>query len=185
MTSLKNSTVCITGASSGIGKACAVAFAGQGANVLLTARRHDRIKHLAQELARDHHVKAHAVALDVTNRRQVDDTFSSFPSEWKDIDILINNAGLARGLARFYEGKVEDWEEMIDTNVKGLMYVTRAVLARNGRAQQRPCHQHWLDCRAPDIPDGEHVQRKQVRSNRTEPEFEDGPARDIGTCYQC
>lgn len=128
MTSLKNSIVCVTGASSGIGKACAIAFAGSGANVLLTARRQERIDRLVQELVNDHRVKARAVRLDVTDRRAVEDVFSSLPSEWKNIDILVNNAGLARGLAKFHEGKVEDWEEMIDTNVKGLMYVTRTVL---------------------------------------------------------
>jgi serine 3-dehydrogenase len=77
---------------------------------------------------REHHVKTHAVRLDVTNRRQVEEMFSSLPPEWKNIDILVNNAGLARGLAKFHEGTVEDWEEMIDTNVKGLMYMTRAIL---------------------------------------------------------
>lgn len=128
MTSLRNSIVCVTGASSGIGKACAIAFAGSGANVLLTARRQERIDRLVQELVNDHRVKARAVRLDVTDRRAVEDVFSSLPSEWKNIDILVNNAGLARGLAKFHEGKVEDWEEMIDTNVKGLMYVTRTVL---------------------------------------------------------
>lgn len=128
MTSLKSSIVCITGASSGIGRACAIAFARNGANVLLAARRQERTNHLAQELGHDYSAKAHAVHLDVTNRRAVEELFSSLPPEWKNIDILVNNAGLARGLAKFHEGKVEDWEEMIDTNVKGLMYVTRAVL---------------------------------------------------------
>ncbi len=128
MTSVKNSIVCITGASSGIGKACAIAFARNGADILLAARRQERIDQLARELVQDHHVKTHAVRLDVTNRRAVEGVFSSLPPEWRKIDILLNNAGLARGLAKFYEGKVEDWEEMIDTNVKGLMYVTRAVL---------------------------------------------------------
>ncbi len=128
MEPLRNKLVCITGASSGIGKACAVEFAKQGSNLLLVARRKDRIDDLALQLTRDHGVKAYTAQLDVTNNAEVVKSFTSLPAEWNTIDILVNNAGLARGLAKFHEGNVEDWEEMINTNVKGLMYVTRAVL---------------------------------------------------------
>jgi serine 3-dehydrogenase len=128
MESLKNKLVCITGASSGIGKACSVEFARHGCNLMLVARRKERIDELAQRLTREHQVQVLTRQLDVRNHREVEQTFSSLPAVWKDIDILVNNAGLARGLAKFHEGKIEDWEEMIDTNVKGLMYATRAVL---------------------------------------------------------
>lgn len=125
---LSNKLVCVTGASSGIGKACAVEFAKQGSNVLLIARRKDRMDDLSRQITREHRVKAYAVQLDVANNAEVVKAFASLPSDWNTIDILVNNAGLARGLAKFHEGNVEDWEEMINTNVKGLMYVTRAVL---------------------------------------------------------
>ncbi|MEK9135575.1 MAG: SDR family NAD(P)-dependent oxidoreductase, partial [Bacteroidota bacterium] len=90
--------------------------------------RKERIDELAQQLTRELKINALAVQLDVTVNADVERTFSSLPTEWKKIDILVNNAGLARGLAKFHEGNVQDWEEMINTNVKGLMYVTRAVL---------------------------------------------------------
>ncbi|MBM2840409.1 MAG: short-chain alcohol dehydrogenase [Bacteroidetes bacterium] len=130
MESLKNKVVCVTGASSGIGKACAVEFARHGCSLLVIARRKDRIDALAQRLTNEFKVRVLVRQLDVRNRVTVEETFSSLPSEWANIDILVNNAGLARGLAKFHEGKIEDWEEMIDTNVKSLMYVTRAVLPR-------------------------------------------------------
>jgi len=128
MESIKNRVVCVTGASSGIGKACVVEFARHGCNILLVARRKDRIDELGKYIAYEQKVQVLTHQLDVTDRRTVEQVFSSLPAEWKKIDILINNAGLARGLAKFHEGRIEDWEEMIDTNVKGLMYVTRAVL---------------------------------------------------------
>lgn len=128
MSSLKDSVVCITGASSGIGKASAIEFAKHGCNLLLMARRKDRIDELAKRLTDDYHVKVFTVSLDVADYSAVDKAFSSLPPKWKKIDILLNNAGLARGLAKFHEGNIEDWEEMINTNVKGLMYVTRTVL---------------------------------------------------------
>lgn len=130
MESLKNKVVCVTGASSGIGKACAVEFARHGCSLLVIARRKDRIDALAQRLTNEFKVRVLVRQLDVRNRVTVEETFSSLPSEWANIDILVNNAGLARGLAKFHEGKIEDWEEMIDTNVKSLMYVTRVVLPR-------------------------------------------------------
>ena len=128
MGNLTNSVVCITGASSGIGKACAIEFAGLQCNLLLTARRKDRIYALAQELMREHHIRVLTATLDVRNNDEVEKTFKSLPAEWKKIDVLVNNAGLSRGLDKLHEGKIQDWEEMIDTNVKGLLYVTRAVL---------------------------------------------------------
>jgi serine 3-dehydrogenase len=128
MLSLTNKIVCITGASSGIGAACAVEFAKQGCALLLTARRKERVDELANTLAAQYKTRIHTARLDVTKKEDVEHTFSALPSEWKNIDILVNNAGLARGLAKLHEGKIQDWEEMIDTNIKGLLYVTRAVL---------------------------------------------------------
>jgi serine 3-dehydrogenase len=126
--SLKNKTVCITGASSGIGAACAEEFAKLGCNLLLIARRKERVDELAKKLHAAHPTETHTIHLDVRNRTAVEIAFSSLNNDWKNIDILLNNAGLARGLAKLHEGKIEDWDEMIDTNVKGLLYVTRAVL---------------------------------------------------------
>ena len=128
MESLKNSLVLITGASSGIGQSCAAEFANHGCNLLLVARRKDRISDLGRRLEGEHNIRVHTLQLDIRNNKDVANAFSSLPPEWKRVDILVNNAGLARGLERLQEGNVEDWEEMIDTNVKGLLYVTRAIL---------------------------------------------------------
>lgn len=128
MQSLKNKVVCITGASSGIGAACASEFAKHGSALLLAARRKDRLETLAAGLASQHGIRIHTVKLDIRNQKQVEQVFSSLPADWQTIDILVNNAGLTRGLTTFHEGSIQDWEEIIDTNVKGLLYVTRAVL---------------------------------------------------------
>ncbi|HXF99435.1 MAG TPA: SDR family oxidoreductase [Bacteroidota bacterium] len=128
MHSLKDKIVCITGASSGIGAACAEEFAALGAHLLLIARRRERIESLSQQLRSAHYIRTHALALDVRRRADVEAAFASLPEEWKRIDVLVNNAGLARGLAKLHEGNIDDWEEMIDTNNKGLLYVTRCVL---------------------------------------------------------
>ena len=122
-------TVLITGASSGIGKACAKAFAAQKARLILCARRIDRIRELERELIALHpECEIHTFELDVRDREAVKAAIASLPEAWKKIDILINNAGLSRGLDKLHEGSYEDWEEMIDTNVKGLLYVTREVV---------------------------------------------------------
>jgi len=130
MKKLENKTVFITGASAGIGKACAMAFAEEGADLLLAARRVERLKELAEELIGKHKIKVNTIKLDVRNRNEVRDTLTSLNGEWNNINILINNAGLARGFSKIYEGKIDDWEEMIDTNIKGLLYVTRQVLPK-------------------------------------------------------
>jgi len=128
MNSAKGKIVCITGASSGIGSACAEEFAKNGAALLLLARRHERIATTAKFLAEKYKVRTLALTLDVQKQPDVERLFTSLPSEWKKIDILVNNAGLSRGLDKLHEAKIGDWEEMIDTNIKGLLYVTRAVL---------------------------------------------------------
>jgi len=128
MSRLKNKIVLITGASSGIGKACAEAFAREGADLILTARRLQLIDKLSQSLEKKFKIKILIAKLDVRNKEEVQDLISSLSKEWRKIDILLNNAGLARGLSTIDEGKYNDWDEMIDTNVKGLLYVSREIL---------------------------------------------------------
>ena len=126
--SLKGKIVVITGASGGIGAATAMAFAAEGARLLLAARRADKLAVVAS-LALERGAQAvHSIDLDVRNHRAVQDAIDTLPPNWAEIDILVNNAGLSRGLDKLYQGKIQDWEEMIDTNVKGLLYVTRAVV---------------------------------------------------------
>ncbi len=120
--------MCITGASAGIGAACARAFAERGAHLLLSARRIERVQALAEELAAAHGIEADAAALDVTDREAVQRYVNGLEAEGKLPDILVNNAGKARGLDLFHEADIDDWEEMIDTNVKGLLYMSRAIL---------------------------------------------------------
>lgn len=128
MASIQNQIVLITGASSGIGAACARAFAEAGAKLILAARRLDRLESLAADLTEKYSAQVHLVQLDVSDRTQVESTLSALPNSWRTVDILINNAGLSRGLDKLHEGSIQDWEEMIDTNVKGLLYMTRALV---------------------------------------------------------
>ena len=128
MQSLKNTTVFITGASSGIGSATAHAFAAAGARLLLCARRMDRLELMQAELLAAGAPAVHIFPLDVRERKTVAETIAALPAEWQTIDILVNNAGLSRGLSKLYEDDIDNWDEMIDTNVKGLLYVTRAVV---------------------------------------------------------
>ena len=128
MNNIKDKLVFITGASSGIGKACAESFANAGAKLLLAARRIDRLKKFAEELRIKYQADVKEIKLDVRNYEEVKESLTKLDEEWKKIDILINNAGLSRGLDKIYEGKPENWDEMIDTNIKGLLYVTRIVL---------------------------------------------------------
>jgi 3-hydroxy acid dehydrogenase / malonic semialdehyde reductase len=126
--SLKGKIVFVTGASAGIGAATAMAFAEQGAKLLLAARRAGRLAEVASKAKECGAPAVHSIDLDVRDRRGVQNAIDGLPAEWAEIDILVNNAGLSRGLDKLYMGKIEDWEEMIDTNVKGLLYVTRAVV---------------------------------------------------------
>ncbi|WP_433974061.1 SDR family NAD(P)-dependent oxidoreductase [Tunturiibacter lichenicola] len=128
MASLQGKTVLITGASSGIGRATALAFAQEGVSLLLCARRLDRLEELQQALSAAGAASVHVFKLDVQHRAEVESAISNLPAGFRDIDILVNNAGLSRGLAKLYEDDPQNWEEMIDTNVKGLLYVTRAVV---------------------------------------------------------
>jgi len=125
---LSNKIVFITGASAGIGKACAEVFAKEGANLILTARRTSVLNKLSSKLLKKYKIKIFTATLDVRNKDEVKKLISSLPREWKKIDILINNAGLARGLSGIDEGSYEDWDEMIDTNIKGLLYCSREII---------------------------------------------------------
>jgi serine 3-dehydrogenase len=128
MLSLKGKIVFITGASSGIGESTAQAFAAQGAKILMCARRAERLEKLAQTLEFEYGVGAHHIRLDVRDQPAVEKAVAGLPPEWRAIEILVNNAGLSRGLDKLPQGLLDDWEEMIDTNVKGLLYVSRAVI---------------------------------------------------------
>jgi hypothetical protein len=120
--------VMITGASSGIGRATAIAFAREGARLLLCARNLAPLEELRQTLMAAGAPAVHTFQLDVQKRSDVEAAIAGLPAEWKDIDVLVNNAGLSRGLSKVYEDDPQNWEEMIDTNIKGLLYVTRSVV---------------------------------------------------------
>jgi 3-hydroxy acid dehydrogenase/malonic semialdehyde reductase len=126
--SLKGKIVFITGASAGIGAATALAFAAEGVRLLLAARRVGKLAEVASEALNRGAQSVHSINLDVRHHRAVQSAIDELPPEWAEIDVLVNNAGLSRGLEKLYTGKIEDWDEMIDTNVKGLLYVTRAVV---------------------------------------------------------
>ncbi|MCL4547515.1 MAG: SDR family NAD(P)-dependent oxidoreductase [Bacteroidetes bacterium] len=128
MASLKNKNVFITGVTSGIGKSCAYAFAAEGANLIISARRLSLVEQIGKDIRNKFGVKVHTIKLDVQNKTEVDNSIKSLPEEFKKIDILVNNAGLGIGLDKFYDDNPEGWEAMIDTNVKGLLYVTHAVV---------------------------------------------------------
>ena len=128
MESLRGKTVLVTGASSGIGMATALEFAKQGCRMVLAARRMDKLEELTPKLGEAGASDVLNLKLDVQNRAAVAETLGTLPGAWGAIDILVNNAGLSRGLTKLYEDDVDNWDEMIDTNVKGLLYVTRAVV---------------------------------------------------------
>jgi NADP-dependent 3-hydroxy acid dehydrogenase YdfG len=125
---MKPTHVVITGASSGIGKACAELFAQQGAHMVLWARRSERLAELAGRLQTEFGISVITQGVDVRDHDAVRAAVEELPAEFRAPDVLVNNAGLSRGLHAFYEGEAQDWEEMIDTNIKGLLYVTRAFL---------------------------------------------------------
>jgi hypothetical protein len=126
--SLAGKIVFVTGASSGIGAAAARGFAREGAKLLLCARRIDELRATEQDLRGLGAKDLHSFELDVRDSVQVASAIQLLPDDWKQIEVLVNNAGLSRGLTKLYLDEIQDWEEMIDTNVKGLLYVTRAVV---------------------------------------------------------
>jgi len=121
-------TIFITGATSGIGKACAQKFAANGDDLIINGRRKERLEELKSELEREYKIEILCAAFDVQNREEVFETINRFSERWKSIDILINNAGLAIGRSTFDEADITDWETMLNTNVNGLIYVSKAVL---------------------------------------------------------
>jgi hypothetical protein len=130
-----NKTIMITGATSGFGKAIAIRFAKNGYNIILTGRRKELLIDLEKELNSYQNTRVLSLCFDVRKKEDVKSVIGSLTEEWKNIDILVNNAGLAVGLSHIQDGDSEDWDRMIDTNVKGLLYVTRAIapfmVARN------------------------------------------------------
>lgn len=123
-----NKKICVTGATSGFGKAIATSFAQQGYDCLITGRREDRLMALANELRDQYGATIQTLCFDVRNRQAVDEAIASLPSDWQSLDVLVNNAGLALGRDPFDQASIEDWETMIDTNIKGVLYVTKAFL---------------------------------------------------------
>ncbi len=117
----------ITGATSGIGKWTAIEFAKHGYDLIITGRRQERLTELKQALMKDHSIKLIDLCFDIRIEKEVEDAMNSLPAEFKKIDVLVNNAGLAAGLAGIQDGKTSHWEQMIDTNIKGLLYMSRHV----------------------------------------------------------
>ncbi|MDB6081830.1 MAG: ydfG [Chlamydiia bacterium] len=126
--SISGQTALITGASSGIGRACAELFASQGVHLVITARRIDRLEALAEKLSTTYKIKVTPIQLDVQKKEEVAAAFEFLKKEKIAIDILVNNAGLALSTDKLQDAKLENWDVMIDTNVKGLLYVTKAAL---------------------------------------------------------
>ena len=124
----KSRIIFITGATSGIGKACAQKFAAGGNNIIINGRRKERLEQLKTSLEKDYFVKVLALPFDVQNRKEVFDAVSNLPEEWQAIDVLINNAGLALGRDLFDEADMDDWDTMLQTNVNGLLYVSKAIV---------------------------------------------------------
>jgi 3-hydroxy acid dehydrogenase/malonic semialdehyde reductase len=121
-------TVLITGATSGIGEATAIKFAEATYRLIITGRRKDRLNDLTEHLVQEYGIDVLPLCFDVRDLTQVEKYLGNLPEEWKNIDILVNNAGLAAGLSHIDDGDRDDWDRMIDTNVKGLLYVTRIIV---------------------------------------------------------
>ncbi len=123
-----NKNVFITGATSGIGKACAEKFAAAQCNLIITGRRAERLAAIQQELTTQYGIKVHTLCFDVQHRSAVNNAIATLPEAWQQVDILVNNAGLALGKEPFDEADMDDWETMLNSNVHGLLYVTRALM---------------------------------------------------------
>lgn len=121
-------TVLITGASAGIGEATAIAFARSGARVILAARRKERLDALSDLLEKQHDAESVVLPLDLSRHHDIAGHIASLPAAWGNIDILVNNGGLARGVDRFYDGSIEDSDEVLDVNIRGLIAMSRAVI---------------------------------------------------------
>ncbi len=128
MKNLKSKIVLITGATSGIGKSAAYHFAELGADLILSARRKERLEEISNDIESKYNIEVNMMPMDVQNYDFVKFQIDSLDDKWKKIDILLNNAGLARGFGSVKDGFIDDWNEMIDTNVKGLLYVSKCVI---------------------------------------------------------
>ena len=120
-----NKTALITGATSGIGKACAIMLAKNNYNIIITGRRSERLDELENEIEG---VKVLKLKFNIRDRQETEKQIQNLPKNWKNIDLLINNAGLASGLSDIQDGDIDQWEQMIDTNVKGLLYISRQIM---------------------------------------------------------
>jgi 3-hydroxy acid dehydrogenase/malonic semialdehyde reductase len=120
-------TIFITGSTSGFGRAIAILFAKEGYNIIINGRREERLAALKAQLIKDYKIEVHSLPFDVRKREEVMLAIGSLPDNWKKVDVLVNNAGLALGLSDIQDGNLDDWDAMIDTNIKGLLYVTREV----------------------------------------------------------
>lgn len=124
---IKKKTILITGATSGIGKACAIKFADDGCNLIITGRRMKLLEELAASIKKKGKADVRCLDFDVRDKKTTEEKIQSLSGKWKEVDVLINNAGLVIGLEPIQDGNTDDWDIMIDTNIKGLLYVTRAV----------------------------------------------------------
>lgn len=125
---MKERIILITGATAGFGKATAYKFAEHGWNIIITGRRSERLKAIEEDLVKTFRVKILSLCFDIRKRKEVEVAINDIPHDWKKIDVLVNNAGLAQGLSLIHEGEIDDWETMIDTNLKGLLYISRMVM---------------------------------------------------------
>ena len=150
-------TAFITGATSGIGLATAKIFAAKKINLVICGRRKKRLNELKKELSR--HTKVFILEFDVRDKNTVFEAIASLPEEFSNIDILINNAGNAHGLDSIEEGSLDDWEAMLDINVKGLLYVSKAIMPGMIKKKIGTYYQHWFYCRKGSVSYGECVLR--------------------------
>ncbi len=125
---MKEKIILITGATAGFGKAIAYKFAEHGWNIIITGRREERLKEIEDDIVKTFSTKVISLCFDVRKRKEVEESLNDIPHDWKKIDVLVNNAGLAQGLSLIQDGNIDDWETMIDTNIKGLLYVSRQVM---------------------------------------------------------
>jgi len=128
MNFMERKIVLITGATAGFGRATAIKFAEHNYNVIITGRRQERLNELEKIIRETYDVDVLSLCFDIRNRMGVKDAVDAIPDNWKKVDILVNNAGLAMGLSTIQEGDIDDWETMIDTNIKGLLYMSRAIM---------------------------------------------------------
>lgn len=127
---MKNKIALITGATAGIGEETATQLAGEGYNVIITGRRTNRLSKLAEEIRQSCNVEVLELNFDIRVKSEIEEAINNLPEEWSKIDLLVNNAGLAAGLSHIQDGSIDDWEQMIDTNIKGLLYISRIIMPR-------------------------------------------------------